>query len=238
MKAFFKEGKRTEKKLWKFHQFIHVETGARNAAIIDFANGNIYQVKKDIIDSFKKEKYESVSNFLDAAIRENLVIYVNEKKWIPYISFEKIDDFEIFDMAFDIEIENMANLDLIREKFENFKVNKVFFLGGEKYEEIFSLSMKEKLTLSPDSCRSLYEEIPNFTNINMAAYEFNINYNTCWGKKLVVTKDNSVKPCFFSDIIVGNLEQDNIVNITAVPTFKFENYISYLFSLSYERKLA
>jgi radical SAM protein with 4Fe4S-binding SPASM domain len=40
-----------------------------------------------------------------------------------------------------------------------------------------------------------------------------MQYNTCWGKKIAITKDNKIRPCIFSEIIVGDIQKNDIYDV-------------------------
>jgi hypothetical protein len=44
-------------------------------------------------------------------------------------------------------------------------------------------------------------------------FSFNSNFNSCWGNKIALTKDNNIRPCIYSIYI--NIIIDSIDNATA-----------------------
>ena len=44
-------------------------------------------------------------------------------------------------------------------------------------------------------------------------YYFNMRFNSCWGKKIAVTKDGKVRPCIYSEIIIADLKRSQLRDI-------------------------
>jgi hypothetical protein len=51
-------------KVKKFHQFVALERGPVNTAIIDFLKGNIYQIGNDLIDKFQEGDHSEITEFI------------------------------------------------------------------------------------------------------------------------------------------------------------------------------
>ena len=73
----------------RFHQFVILERGPVKTAIIDFLKGDVYQVENTVIELFKIREYEEIADFIQSCKKEELIVEVDEKLWIPRISFEK-----------------------------------------------------------------------------------------------------------------------------------------------------
>lgn len=125
----------------KFHQFIHLERGPKNTAIIDFLKNNIFQVENEVIDKFLNGKYSEISDFIRKATEEELIIEIDNKRWIPHLSFDSETNLNA-DFSFELEIEEGINPSLIKYKLKYFEIFKIIFYGKRNPPLNFSLPLK------------------------------------------------------------------------------------------------
>lgn len=177
-------------KVKKFHQFIVLEKGPVNTAIIDLLKGDVYQIGNDIADKFLAGNHVEIPGFVRMAEQEKLCIDVDAGDWIPYITFEQMKD-----DSFHVQIEEETDLDAIRKLFRDYPVTVSVLTRDERDFERCKASTK---------CRG------NFNKIDENSYHFNRYYNSCWGKRITVLKDGAVKPCFHSRIVFGNIFVDDM----------------------------
>jgi len=97
-----------------FHQFISIEKGPVNTAVIDFLKGNVYQVENEIIDKFMKRKYQEIPKFIQSLKAEELIIEVDERRWIPRINLKSRERDED-ENSLELEVENGADFMLIKK---------------------------------------------------------------------------------------------------------------------------
>ena len=195
-------------KVKKFHQFVVLEKGPVNTAIIDFLKGNIYQIGNDIMDKFLNGDHQEIGEFILGLEEEELIFEVDEKDWIPAISFEENED-----ESFQLEIEEGVDLDLILRRFRGFKISAIIYNGKELPERLPSFVEFTHHYRSYNDCLELTEVESRLEKIDEHFYRFNRHYNSCWGKKVAVTKDGKIRPCVHSHIVIGELAEDNIEGI-------------------------
>jgi len=199
-------------KAYRFHQFIHLEKGPMNTAIIDFLKGDIYQVENQIIEKFKNEEYNSIIDFIYSAEKEGLIINVDRNIWIPYFSFDVSSQTEI-GLSFELQVEEGVDLKYIKSKFNDFEIIKILFYGKVRHQKLFPKIKITEKRKNFNRCVKLSKVDKNFPKITESFFRFNMKYNSCWGKNIAITKDNKIKPCIFSEIVIGDLEKDNIYDM-------------------------
>ncbi len=187
-------------KVYKFHQFIRVERGIVKSLIIDFLKKDIYHVDNKIIKDFENREYAKIKDFMDSALEEDLLIKVDENRWIPYINFNKDKKMNI---SIELEVDKRVNLEFIKNKLGPIKIAVIRYYGEDDIEKYFFADKikKEKINFKKCSIKSG----KHLMEIDKNLYEFNMNYNPCWGKRIAITKDNKVRPCIYSEIVVGDL---------------------------------
>jgi len=210
------EGKKTALKMnvKKFHQFAAVEKGPVNAAVIDLLKGNVYQVENKVIDTMAKGAYEEIPGFMESAEKEGLIIEINEKNWIPSDedNRERAEDKDD-EIGIELHVEEGIDPDAVIEKFGNHAIRKVFFYGG--YLPQIRRPGVQVVKKEKDFHRCVTKACVDgkFGRITESAYLFNKMYNSCWGRKVAVTKDGKVRPCIHSSITSGDIEADDIDKI-------------------------
>jgi uncharacterized protein len=203
-------------KIKKFHQFVMIDRGPVNVAIINLLKGNVFQVENKIFDKFNNGNYEDIKEFIDAASKEELIIEIDKQTWIPTVINDKdyINLLEKMDRSMDIqlEVEEGVNLDAVIEKFSGLKVFRVNYFEAKKNDLIIPGVQINYLEKNFEKCIVQSRIEGCFKKISEAQYMQNRLYNSCWGKKIAVTSDGNIRPCIYSNILLGNLG-DNISDI-------------------------
>ncbi len=196
-------------KVKTFHQFVVLERGPVNTAVINFLTGDVFQVENHLVEKLEKGQYDEISYFLDFLEKEDLIFEVNQGEWIPGIHFEEPKE----DEDFQLEIEEGVDLALLYEQFKGFKVSRVIYTGKTLPEELPDFPEFVRQDGDFAYCMNLTSIDGNFKKINERFYGFNKHFNSCWGKKIAVTKDGRIRPCIFSQVIIGDLGDRNIGDI-------------------------
>ena len=115
-------------KIKAFHQFVFLEKGPVNTAIIDFLKENVFQARNEIVEKFINREYKEISKFIRRLEMEELIIDIDEKRWIPRIEFASKREKDVF---FDLEVEEGQEFNLIMKKFGRFNISKIFFFGKD-----------------------------------------------------------------------------------------------------------
>jgi|GEM_PF-987821 len=201
-------------KIYEFHQFVTIEKGLVNAAIVDLMQGDIYLAPKEYVEKFEKRQYNEIPDFLEFFKKEKSLIQVEEGTWIPRLEFDKKP--EEGKRSIYLEIEEGADVEWIARVFSSLSdlsVWQIHFFGRhvpEGFPEGITITKKEKdFSRCIEYCRITQD----FRKINENFYELNVKLNSCWGTKLAVTKDNIVRPCIYSGIELGNLRNEDILEI-------------------------
>ena len=58
--------------------------------------------------------------------------------------------------------------------------------------------------------------------VDIFMYFYNQQFNPCWGNKIAINSQGDIKPCLWSDIIIGNISRDNVKDL--IFTGKFDLY--------------
>ncbi|UCH94933.1 MAG: hypothetical protein JSV88_32415 [Candidatus Aminicenantes bacterium] len=177
-------------KVKKFHQFVLLEKGPINTAIVDFLKGHIYQMGNEFVEKFLEGKYCEIPDFIRMLEEEELCFNVHPGDWIPYITFD-----EIKDDYFHVQIEEEIDAKTIRQKFSDYDIS------------ISAATPEEK---NFNRCLDLVICDGNFRKVDEAFYHFNRYYNSCWGKKIAVLKDGTARLCLHSQIILGHIFTDQL----------------------------
>jgi radical SAM protein with 4Fe4S-binding SPASM domain len=201
-----------KKRVKKFHQFIGVEKGPVNSAVIDLLKGNVYQVENEIIDKFETHAYEEIPDFMESAMEEGLIIEVHPHTWIPDIheDQETGNEFEEEnrDTTIVLHVEEGVNMGAVFEKLKGVNIRSVVFYGKalpntSKCPAKIEIIQKEK---NFRTCMEMSNVDGNFNRVNQTFYLFNRRYNSCWGTKIAITSDGIIRPCIYSEIDIGNYE--------------------------------
>lgn len=203
-----------DKKTYKFHQFIMIVKGPVNAAIINLLSGDVYHVSKDYLEKFEEKRFDLIPDFIDFFKGENAFIYVDEDRWIPLQDYKSISQNKT--KSFILEMEDGADIDGIMKLFSELphvNIQSIHYYG-EQVPELDSLAcnvLKKEKDFS--ACQKRCTVNKNFKKIGETFYQKNMNYNSCWGGKLAVLKDGTVKPCIHSEIGIGNLYHSDLSEI-------------------------
>ncbi len=209
-----------EKKVIQFHQLVRIEKGPVNATITDFLKGDVYRVPLTLIEAFERREFEEIPEFISALEEEKLIIACDEGVWVPGIRFIKKEEGEDFPIR--LELEQGVDMELIGKKFRNMDVAFIIYYGEEFYEEILPGVSVETKKLRRDECsaKACVNSSSKFDKIDESRYGFCMEFNSCWGYRLAVTKENAVKPCMHSSIVLGYLDKETLPEIMA----KAESY--------------
>jgi radical SAM protein with 4Fe4S-binding SPASM domain len=200
----------------KFHQFIQVEKGPKNTAIIDLLKGNVYQVENETIDKLEQGKIEEIRDFIDSAEAEELLIDINPNRWLPenHLDHEQEEDNEE-DGALEIHVDDGIDLHEIVTKMKSCTIHKVVYYGShipallEGMENI-KIEFREKQF---QQCMALSKIEGEFNRFTHHSYLFNRRYNSCWGLKFAVDSNYKVKPCIYSEIIITDFRRTPVHKI-------------------------
>jgi uncharacterized protein len=211
------KNKRKSTDEYKFHQFVMLEKGYVNTVIIDFLTGNIFQIDNKTIEKFEKLKYEDISEFIKESEEEKLLIKINRNTWIPNF----LDDNEkyyfeldnISELAILLEIDDSVDLFLVKEKFKYVDITHINYYGSQEIESIGFFSKIDYKEKNFNNCINLAKVDGHFENVIETFYYSNKLYNSCWGKRIAVTNDRKIRPCIYSEIIIGDIEEDTIGEI-------------------------
>lgn len=197
----------------KFHQFVKVEKGPVNTAVIDLLMGSVFHVENRVITALEEGRYDDIPEFMQAAGQEGLILDVDEKTWLPPCGENpEIDVIDIFDKDLDIElhVEEGVNLEAVLEKLKNHTIYRIVFYGKE-LPQISGLKVKiVKKEKNFSHCVERVRITGEFDQVTEPGYKFSKKYNSCWGEKVAVTRDGKVRPCIYSHIVVGDIAADNM----------------------------
>lgn len=195
---------------------MRVEEGAVNAAIINFVTGDVYHVERTLIDKFENSDQSDIGAFLKFLKEERLVIKTGCNTWVPYLDIEKIiPEMETFsvEQVFTLEIEDDVDIGLIKSVFNSITPAEIIYYGNQKIDDLFPaipISYKKK---NFNICLSLAKVKRDFNKISEDDYILNMKQNSCWGRKVAITKDGKIRPCIYSDIIIGELCEELSVHL-------------------------
>ncbi len=193
----------------KFHQFIEVEKGPVNSAVIDLLKGNVYQVENNVIDSFHNRAYEQIPGFMKAAAEEELMIEIAPGNWTPENDFtlpkNKWDD-EDEDIKIQLHVEGGVDLQAVLERFGRYSISRLFFYGKEIPGNLapgITIIKREK---DFEKCVKAACVDGDFKRFAQSFYTFNKTLNSCWGNKIAITADGKIRPCIYSEVSIGDFE--------------------------------
>lgn len=203
-------------KIKAFHQMVLLEKGPVNTAILDLLKGNTFQVENYVIEAFYQKKYNEIDEFITAAEDEDLLIEIDEDEWIPKSELSNRTPLDELPVDVVIEVDQGADIQLVKEKLSSLDISSVVYYGDEQLEPLFSAAemiRKEKnYNICIDACRVT----GSFESINRQYCSFNNKFNTCWGRKIAITKDNVLRPCIYSEISLGDLKDIQPENIMEI----------------------
>lgn len=208
-----------EKGKYKFHQFIKLEKGKVNTAIIDFLHGDVYSIPNETLEKFFNCEYEAIDEFLKIAREQNIIIKVNRDTWIPQkeINMEKLkSDDSKKKNRIKLHIEEGIDLNLLKEKLGRFEIDSIVFYGESDIAGLFPNIRVTNAELDFNKCVELSTvEEDRFIEADEAAYCKNYFCNSCWEHKVAVTKDGMIRPCIYSTIVI-----DHFRNLDRFETIK------------------
>ncbi len=176
-------------KVWKFHQFVFLERGPVNTAIVDFLKGDVYQIKNSYLEHFYERKYQRIKGILEFLKKEKLIISIEENRWVPYIEIKpKEEEFE----NIELEIEEGVDLAIVKSIIETFGISKITYYGKTcplELRSLLKLGVKlERKTKNFKNCIQINHIEGEFGKVELNFYKFNMIFNTCWGKKSLCQK--------------------------------------------------
>ncbi len=203
-------------KVKKFHQFVRLDRGPVNSAVIDLLKGNVYQVENEVIANLEQGNGKGSVEFMEAASKEDLMIEIDDKCWLPPCVEEEEEywaEYSVEESNLELHLEEGVDLSTVLEKLEYYSIYKIVFYG-QKIPEIpnqqIEIVKKEK---DFEKCVNRTRINGEFGQITEPIYRFNKKHNSCWGKKVAITRDGKVRPCIYSTIVVGDIDKDDIDDI-------------------------
>ena len=193
----------------KFHQFIKVEMGPVNTAIIDLLTGNVFQVPNEVINQFDAGNYDDVNEFIKVAYEEFLIIDISPSRWIPVPPPQaKEDNTKKRDKSIELHIDEGIPVKKIMDAFKGFSISKIYYYSEEIPEDLNNLQALERKEKNFEKCRQQANVDGNFYKTHSSMVKFNMQYNSCWGSSIAITADGKIRPCIHSQIEVGDIETD------------------------------
>ena len=199
----------------RFHQFVKTQRGPVNTAVMDLLTGKVFQVENKALDALESNRYDDAREFINVAREEELMIDINCGDWIPPCGEIKEEpELDVLEKRYDIELhlESGVEMDTILDKLENHSIVKVVFYGSD----LPRLKQKIKIEKRKKNFRKCIEKTcmkGDIGTVNEHIYRFNKKYNSCWGSVLAVTKDHKVRPCIYSEIVVGDILNDDSADL-------------------------
>ncbi len=92
------------------------------------------------------------------------------------------------------------------------KIEKIVYYGDIE-EDLFDRIKIQIRKKNFNECEKRSKVLGKFKRISEDFYIFNKKYNSCWGKKIAITKDGKIRPCIYSEIIIGDINKDDIEDI-------------------------
>ncbi len=210
-----------DKKEKKFHQFVFLEKGPVNTALIDCLQGNVFQVENQVIEKFKNGEHEDIPEFLESIEEEKLIIETDAKNWVPRAHIDLKKE-ELFETGFELHCEEGLDLNYLCDKFKDYKIRRIIFYGNNipEIERPFPPPVV-KARKDFRKCMERSKVSGDFDKIDDLTYYFNKAYNSCWGEKIAVTADGKVRPCIHSNIIAADITRDSSVEIVKIMREKY-----------------
>lgn len=201
----------------KLHQFVVVEKGPINAAVIDMLEGNLYQVENRCVEALEEGKYGEIPEFLAAAREEGLLIEVDERSWVPHPDLNAVPD-RVFDdqlPGIELHLEEGVDIDLVLDKFKHHELFKIVYFGANPPDiqlPRIDIVQGEK-DFNRCAAKTRVNNCCDFDRFSEASYRFYKKYNRCWGGKVAVTKDGKIRPCIYSAIAAADITTDDADDI-------------------------
>jgi radical SAM protein with 4Fe4S-binding SPASM domain len=193
----------------RFHQHVRVHKGPVNTGIYDLLKGNVFQVQNQLIEKFMNHDYSSIKDFIDSLESEELIITVEENTWIPIID-PYMDFTEPLFPSFVLELDEKIDLDIIRVEFNGYDIHEIHYYGSDIPYEILPTVRSIQKEKNFSQCVELSAVSESMSRINEEHYHANRQYHSCWGRKVAVIRDLTLRPCIYSHIVIGNLKTESI----------------------------
>lgn len=194
----------------RFHQFVKLEKGPVNTAVIDFLKGELFQVETPVIEKFLQGEMETISELAQSLKVQGLTFQFPIDTWIP--SPEPGTNY-LEGLPVELELDAGVNFACVQEKFRSYEFSRVIVYGP--VPDGFKLQAQAIQSAEKDfnDCIEMSHANGDFPKMNEKNYAFNKKYNSCWGKKIAIAANGDIKPCIFSEIAVGNLARNTIEEI-------------------------
>ena len=193
----------------KFHQFVRVERGPVNAAIIDILSGDVFHVPLDVVDKFEAGEYGDIGEFMQVAEEESLLIDLDGNSWVPDIYLEPDPEVEKKkEPSIELHLEEGLPIREILQAFQHHSVSKVYYYGPQLPADFTLNPLFELKEKNFERCRKRASVDGDFCQIQESVVRFNMNYNSCWGSVIAVTGDGNIRPCVHSETIIGRIEEE------------------------------
>jgi radical SAM protein with 4Fe4S-binding SPASM domain len=208
---------------YRFHQFVRIERGPVNAAIIDLLTGSLFQVPVEVIDKFELGEVEDIAEFMEVAREEGLLIKIDTQNWIPVDTFEReVGVNEKYDVGIELHVEEGVDLNDILDRFKGYSISKLYFYGEKIPNTTLDKEIIELAEKNFEECIQQATIKGNFCKTQESLVRFNTRYNSCWGTMIAITADGKIRPCIHSQIEIGDINQD-LENMRGLLD-KFEPY--------------
>jgi radical SAM protein with 4Fe4S-binding SPASM domain len=197
--------KSSNKKFYLYPGVFKTE-GKTKSLFVNMANGDVYNIENSYLQN-EKNKLEVFQALKDLELgiiedNEDLSLEKQEKLIIPYESNLRALILN--------EIYNLKYVTIPIYKIDFFytgKINKRAII-----EEAESLGYVNPIDFYPfeeDNCPYNRER----RTLIPYSYYRNIKYNPCWGNMFAIGKKGEVKPCLWSNIVVGIIHKDEFSKI-------------------------
>ena len=197
-------------KVYGFHQLVVCEKGPVNTAIVDFLQGNIFQVPTKSMEKFENKEYDDIGVLIKALKKEDLILEIEENRWIPRITFDGNTKVKMETSLAVLELESAIDAELAVRFFSATRPGKIYYYGQDSPGQIpadVPVIIKKK---DFSRCKIASRVCEDFLKANREDYTFNMHFNSCWGFKVAISKNMEVKPCIYSEIVIGHLGKESI----------------------------
>lgn len=196
----------------RFHQFVKLEKGPVNTAVIDFLKGELFQVENPAIEKFQRGETETIGELVESLEAEGLIFQFPADTWIPSPEPEST---YLEELPVELELDAGVDFGLVQEKFRPYELSRVVVYGPLPAGLKLHAQIIESAEKDFNICMEMSHANGDFPKMNEKSYAFNMKFNTCWGKKIAIAANGDIKPCIFSDMVLGNLERDTVTEILA-----------------------
>lgn len=192
---------------YKFHQFVVLDRGPCNTAIIDLLKGDVFQATNRDIAKFEEKKYDEIPSFIDSLLEAGLVIEVDDNTWIPRLLFkQEWKAEEKNQLPVILEIEEGVDWKKIESLFANMEIKELLYFGENYPGDVFPGVPVNKQKKDFSKCISRSSRVGKFSKVDENFYRFSREYNNCWGRKIALTRDGKIHPCIYSEIELGEID--------------------------------